>query len=71
MLNFVNAGYNVCEHTDNPKKKSTFTTELTNSDKPKPQLEIDTKRAAVMMQTANSAEIFGNSPININTKRSE
>jgi hypothetical protein len=43
MMNFVKAGYNVQEHSENPKKKSGFTTEMTLKDRPKAKQEMNSK----------------------------
>jgi hypothetical protein len=71
MLNFVKAGYAVQEHSENPKKKTGFTTEMTLQDKPKAKLEMDSKQAAFNMQNANCTETFGNSPVNPMAKRGQ
>ncbi len=52
VLNFLKAGYAVQEHSENPKKKSGFTSEMTLQEKPKAVLEVDTKKAAFKMQNA-------------------
>lgn len=59
-LNFLKAGYAVQDHTENPKKKSGFTQELVNADKPTPKSDIDAKQTKVAMLQTNNPEAFGN-----------
>jgi hypothetical protein len=59
-LNFLKAGYSVQEHTENIKKKSGFTQELNNADKPTPKGNIDAKQTKVAMLQTNNPEVFGN-----------
>lgn len=63
MLQFLKAGYGVQEHSDNPKKKSNFTTDMSLRTTSPTKIDADAKTSKFSNLRTSNGEVFGNTQV--------